>query len=110
MVKEDTGCLSWLDKQAPNSVIYVSLGSLAIIDEKELTDMARELAKSEQPFLWVVRPSLIDGSDASECLPDNFFEITKDRGCIVKWAPQKKGFGTFVGWRIFDSLRLEFYS
>ncbi|KAL0390435.1 UNVERIFIED_CONTAM: UDP-glucose iridoid glucosyltransferase [Sesamum calycinum] len=106
LLEEENSCLSWLDKQAPNSVIYASLGSLAIIDENELIEMAWGLAKSEQPFLWAVRPSLLNGSDAMKSLPEEFIEITQERGMVVKWAPQKKvlahaavgGFLTHCGW------------
>ncbi|KAI3448590.1 hypothetical protein Pfo_005255 [Paulownia fortunei] len=113
LMKEDTNCLSWLDKQAPNSVIYVSLGSLATIDKKELIEMAWGLANSNQPFLWVVRPSLVNGSERIECLPENFKEITQERGCIVTWAPQNKvlanaavgGFLSHCGWNsTFESI------
>ncbi|KAL0460560.1 UNVERIFIED_CONTAM: UDP-glucose iridoid glucosyltransferase [Sesamum latifolium] len=105
-LEEENSCLSWLDKQAPNSVIYASLGSLPIIDEKELIEMAWGLAKSEQPFLWAVRPSLLNGSDAMKSLPEEFIKITQERGMVVKWAPQKKvlahpavgGFLTHCGW------------
>ncbi|KAL2239749.1 UDP-glucose iridoid glucosyltransferase-like [Sesamum indicum] len=106
LLEEESGCLSWLDKQAPNSVIYVSLGSLAIIDEKKLIEMARGIAKSEQPFLWAVRPSLLNGSDAIKSLPEDFMKITQERGMVVQWTPQKKvlahpavgGFLTHCGW------------
>ncbi|XP_031387329.1 UDP-glucose iridoid glucosyltransferase-like [Punica granatum] len=37
---EDAGCIEWLDKQAHNSVIYVSFGSLAPVTEEEFTEMA----------------------------------------------------------------------
>ncbi|KAL0460559.1 UNVERIFIED_CONTAM: UDP-glycosyltransferase 76E1 [Sesamum latifolium] len=90
LLEEESSCLSWLDKQAPNSVIYASLGSAALIDENELIEMAWGLAKSEQPFLWAVRPSLLNGTDAMKSLPEEFIKITQERGMVVKWAPQKK--------------------
>ncbi|XP_073040317.1 LOW QUALITY PROTEIN: UDP-glucose iridoid glucosyltransferase-like [Primulina eburnea] len=106
LIKEETACLAWLDKQAPRSVIYVSLGSLATIEQEELIDMAWGLANSEQPFLWVIRPSLVNGSEWIKCLPEDFEEKTRERGCIVQWAPQKEvlshpgigGFLTHCGW------------
>ncbi|KAL0436802.1 UNVERIFIED_CONTAM: UDP-glucose iridoid glucosyltransferase [Sesamum radiatum] len=106
LLEEENSCLSWLDKQAPNSVIYASLGSIAIIDENELIEMAWGLAKSEQPFLWAVRPSLLNGTDAMKSLPEEFIKITQERGMVVEWAPQKKvlahpavgGFLTHCGW------------
>ncbi|XP_057772417.1 UDP-glucose iridoid glucosyltransferase-like [Salvia miltiorrhiza] len=106
LIEEDTMCLSWLDKRAPGSVIYVSLGSMAIIDEDELCEMARGLARSEQPFLWVVRTSLLNGSDAIASLPGDFGDVVRGRGLVVEWAPQRKvlehpavgGFFTHCGW------------
>lgn len=106
LMEEDTSCLSWLDKQAPNSVIYVSLGSMATIGQKELLEMAWGLAKSEQPFLWVVRPSLLNASDATSLLPEDFKKMIGERRLVVKWAPQRKvlahsavgGFLTHCGW------------
>ncbi|KAL2508352.1 UDP-glycosyltransferase 76E2 [Forsythia ovata] len=106
LITEDTNSISWLDKQAPNSVIYISIGSIAIMDKKELIEMAWGLANCNQPFLWVVRPSSVSGSEWIECLPEGFEEMTQERGCIVKWAPQKKvlahpavgGFWSHSGW------------
>ncbi|KAM7527722.1 hypothetical protein LguiB_031132 [Lonicera macranthoides] len=103
---EDTTCIEWLDKQAPRSVIYVSFGSLVNIDEKELAEMAWGLVNSGQPFLWVIRPGSIRGSQWIELLPKGFKEETKERSVIVKWAPQKEvlahgavgGFLSHCGW------------
>lgn len=105
-LKEDTYCISWLDKQAPRSVIYVSLGSLAIMDEKELAETAWGLANSKQPFIWVVRPGSVKGSDWIEFLPDGFIKEIEGRGLVLKWAPQKQvlahssvgGFWSHCGW------------
>ncbi|KAL3518123.1 hypothetical protein ACH5RR_020712 [Cinchona calisaya] len=84
-LEEDQGCISWLDKQAPNSVLYISLGSIAIIGEKELTETAWGLANSGIPFLWVIRPDSVNGS-----LSEIVKALVSERGLIVRWAPQKK--------------------
>ncbi|KAI3678243.1 hypothetical protein L6452_37528 [Arctium lappa] len=105
-LEEDTGCITWLDKQAPKSVIYVSFGSLVTLDAKVLTEMAWGLAKSNQPFLWAVRPGSVRDSEWTEFLPEAFREETRGRSLIVKWAPQKKvlahsavgGFWSHCGW------------
>ncbi|KAF9665564.1 hypothetical protein SADUNF_Sadunf16G0136200 [Salix dunnii] len=106
LLNEDTGCIAWLDKQPCNSVLYISLGSVASIDETEVVEMAWGLASSRQRFLWVVRPGSIPGSEWIEPLPEDFRELVGERGCIVKWAPQKEvlahsavgGFFSHCGW------------
>ncbi|XWS53066.1 hypothetical protein CRYUN_Cryun11dG0125800 [Craigia yunnanensis] len=106
LLKEDTECLSWLNKQALKSVLYVSFGSIASMDEQELIEIAWGLANSEQPFLWVIRPGLICGSEWIELLPKDFLDGVGERGRIVKWGPQRKvlahgavgGFWSHCGW------------
>lgn len=106
LLSEDIHCMRWLDSQPKNSVIYVSVGSFVTIGASELTEMAWGLAKSEQPFLWVIRPGSIIGSQWIEQLPEGFKETVGQRGCIVKWAPQKEvlahdsvgGFWSHCGW------------
>lgn len=55
--QEGTNCIPWLDKQAPNSVIYVSLGTMVSMGEKEVAEMASSLANSGRldPVRSVVR-------------------------------------------------------
>ncbi|XP_030447254.1 UDP-glycosyltransferase 76E2-like [Syzygium oleosum] len=106
LLQEDTGCIPWLDKQTHNSVIYVSLGSVAHMSQDQLSEMAWGLANSKEPFLWVIRPGSIPGLEWIESMDEEFKECVKDRGCIVKWAPQKKvlaheavgGFWSHCGW------------
>ncbi|KAL1192451.1 UDP-glycosyltransferase 76B1 [Cardamine amara subsp. amara] len=106
LLTQDMTCLSWLDKQTPNSVIYASLGSIASIDESEFLEIAWGLRNSNQPFLWVVRPGSIHGNEWIEILPKGFIENLEGRGKIVKWAPQPEvlahratgGFLTHCGW------------
>ncbi|KAL1103387.1 hypothetical protein V6Z11_D05G436200 [Gossypium hirsutum] len=106
LLTEDDKCISWLNKQAPKSVLYVSFGSIANIDKQELIETAWGLSNSKQPFLWVVRPGMVSGSEWIESLPNGFEESVRERGCIVKWAPQKEvlahaavgGFWSHCGW------------
>ncbi|KAK8706592.1 hypothetical protein V6N13_050150 [Hibiscus sabdariffa] len=106
ILTEDEECIAWLNKQAPKSVIYVSFGSVASIDEHELIEMARGLVDCEQPFLWAVRPGMVRGSEWIEPLSDGLEECVGERGHIVKWTPQKEvlahgavgGFWSHCGW------------
>jgi UDP:flavonoid glycosyltransferase YjiC (YdhE family) len=106
LLEEDNSCLAWLDQQSCNSVIYVSLGSIAYMDVKQVVEMAWGLVNSQQPFLWVVRPGSIRGAEWIEILSKNLKESISERGYIVKWAPQKEvlahsavgGFLSHCGW------------
>ncbi|CAH2048136.1 unnamed protein product [Thlaspi arvense] len=106
--EEERKCLEWLEKQETNSVIYISIGSLAITQEEEFVELAMGLVQSNQPFLWVIRPGSITGSNSLESLPEQFRQaVTHDeRGFVVNWAPQKEvlghravgGFWNHCGW------------
>lgn len=107
LLKEDSTCLSWLDgQQSPNSVMYVSLGSIALMTKQELQEMAWGLANTQLPFLWVIRPGSVQGSDGLDFILQNIQEKVGSRGCIVQWAPQKEvlahraigGFWSHCGW------------
>jgi len=102
--KEETGCLDWLDKQRVSSVMYVCFGSFAVLSDEELIEFAWGLEASNQPFLWAIRPDLVQGQSA--VLPRDFMERSKNRSFFVSWAPQTKvlshpsvgGFLTHSGW------------
>lgn len=106
LLEEDTSCITWLDKQARKSVIYISLGSLASMNVSDFSEMAWGLANSRQLFLWVVRPGSVIGSEWVESLTNDYKEAVQSRGCIVQWAPQKQVlrheavglFWTHCGW------------
>uniref|UniRef100_A0A1J3IGI6 UDP-glycosyltransferase 76E11 n=1 Tax=Noccaea caerulescens TaxID=107243 RepID=A0A1J3IGI6_NOCCA len=106
LLEENKTCMEWLNKQKVNSVIYISLGSVALTEIKEVIEMASGLAASKQLFLWVIRPGSIRGSEWTECLPEEFGRMVSGRGYIVKWAPQKEvlahpavgGFWSHCGW------------
>ncbi|XP_040377757.1 DIMBOA UDP-glucosyltransferase BX8-like [Oryza brachyantha] len=108
LLRQDRSCLEWLDAQAPESVLYVSFGSLACMGARELEETAWGIAGSGVPFLWVVRPGLVRGCAPHEPtrLPEGFDAVTRGRGVVVAWAPQEEalrhravgGFWTHCGW------------
>ncbi|GMH04242.1 hypothetical protein Nepgr_006081 [Nepenthes gracilis] len=106
LLTPDQSCISWLNQQAPKSVLYVSFGSLAMFDEAEFLEIAWGLANSKQPFLWAVRPGLVHGFVGSYPMPDELMDAVAGRAHIVEWAPQQKvlrhpatgGFWTHSGW------------
>ncbi|XP_065871673.1 UDP-glucose iridoid glucosyltransferase-like isoform X2 [Euphorbia lathyris] len=112
-LEEDKSCITWLDKQTINSVIYICTGSIVTNSKKDIAEMAWGLANSRQPFLWVFRPGSVHGSKWIEALPEGFVESVGERGCIVKWAPQREvlgheavgGFWSHCGWNsILESI------
>ncbi|CAL1388335.1 unnamed protein product [Linum trigynum] len=70
----------------------------------QLSEFAWGLARSEKPFLWVVRPDLVFGD--SGALPHSFLDETKDRFLLVDWCSQEQiqnhssvdGFLSHMGW------------
>ncbi|KAJ7968232.1 Glycosyltransferase [Quillaja saponaria] len=102
--KEDTECLLWLESKEPRSVVYVNYGSITVMSPQQLLEFAWGLANSRRPFLWVIRPDLVDGG--SVILSYEFVNETKDRGLIASWCPQEQvlshpsigGFLTHCGW------------
>ena len=93
-------CLKWLNDKPKGSVVYVSFGSLASLNEGQMEEIAWGLKESENYFLWVVRESEKDK------LSKNIREILFEKGLIVTWCPQlqvlsHKAVGCFVthcGW------------
>eukprot|EP00253_Pinus_taeda_P005673 PITA_05673 len=102
--EENEECMRWLEKQAPTSVLYVSFGSYTLVSRAQLQELALGLAGSEQPFLWVIRPDLVEGECAA--ITEDYLHCIKDQGLLVTWAPQLKvlshpsvgGFLTHNGW------------
>ncbi|XP_047313411.1 7-deoxyloganetic acid glucosyltransferase-like [Impatiens glandulifera] len=106
--KEDRSCMNWLDLQPDKSVIYVSIGSLAVMEKHQVIEFWYGLVNSGWRFLWVRRPNaVVSGGDLlNEEIPDEIKKATEERGCLVSWAPQEEvishraiaGFFTHSGW------------
>ncbi|KAL6638982.1 hypothetical protein ACP70R_022712 [Stipagrostis hirtigluma subsp. patula] len=103
----DGGCAAWLDAHPPRSVLYVSLGSVARVDRAAFEEMAHGLARGGAPFLWVLRPGFVRGTEEAPPLPEELADVVRrGGGKVVAWAPQREvlahtsigGFWTHCGW------------
>ncbi|KAK9937754.1 hypothetical protein M0R45_014524 [Rubus argutus] len=41
--KEETDCLQWLQSKAPNSIVYVNFGSIAVLTPEQLLELVGDL-------------------------------------------------------------------
>ncbi|GJZ14131.1 zeatin O-glucosyltransferase-like protein [Tanacetum coccineum] len=106
--------LSWLDKQEPDSVIYVSFGTTVSLTDYEAKEIAIGLEGSAHKFIWVVREAdradIFDSEDVRKVeLPEGYEERVERLGfgVVVRgWAPQLEilghsstgGFMSHCGW------------
>ncbi|EMS59486.1 UDP-glycosyltransferase 85A2 [Triticum urartu] len=86
--REDDGCTAWLDSQADGTVVYVSLGSFAIISVEEFTEFLSGLVSAGHPFLWVLRPDMV-GASQNAVLQDAIKAAGRGKARVVEWAPQR---------------------
>ncbi|XP_062077083.1 7-deoxyloganetin glucosyltransferase-like [Humulus lupulus] len=101
---EELECLQWLDSKDSKSIVYVNFGSITAVTPEQLVEFAWGLANSKKPFVWIIRPDLVDGDSA--ILPSEFVEETRERSLISSWCPQEEvlshpaigGFLTHCGW------------
>ncbi|GLT86473.1 hypothetical protein SLE2022_046120 [Rubroshorea leprosula] len=83
LMKADLGCIEWLDSKPPSSVVYISFGSLAILKQEQVHEIAHGLLNSGMFFLWALR-------SPHDHLPEGFWEQLGDNGKVVQWSPQEK--------------------
>ncbi|XP_057983748.1 7-deoxyloganetic acid glucosyltransferase-like [Malania oleifera] len=106
--KQDRRCIEWLNSQAPKSVIYISFGSIVVLNRTQLLEIWHGLVNSGKPYLWALRRDAVIGEEAAdqEQIPSELEEGVRGRGCVVGWAPQEEvlahwalgGFLTHSGW------------
>ncbi|KAM3339089.1 zeatin O-glucosyltransferase [Capsicum galapagoense] len=104
-------CFEWMNKQPPNSVLYISFGTTTSFSDRQIKELAVGLEQSKQKFIWVLRDADRGDSFTGEArrleLPKGFEERVKNVGLVVRgWAPQPEilahsstgGFMSHCGW------------
>ncbi|KAJ1443616.1 UDP-glycosyltransferase family, conserved site [Sesbania bispinosa] len=101
-------CMKWLDGKPKRSVVYISFGTMAVLNEEQIQEIACCLRDSGYYFLWVVK--VLEETK----LPKDFEKKT-EKGLVVTWCSQLKvlahvAVGCFVthcGWNsTLESLSL----
>ncbi|CAN4095364.1 unnamed protein product [Withania somnifera] len=99
-VQERHSCLSWLDSQEPNSVVYICFGSMGRLSDAQLTEIAFALEASNSSFLWVVRNGdRPQENDQDNWMPTGFEEkrLTTTELMVLN-HPATGAFMTHCGW------------
>ncbi|KAJ1443626.1 UDP-glycosyltransferase family, conserved site [Sesbania bispinosa] len=92
-------CMEWLGGKPKRSVVYISFGTMAVLNEEQIQEVACCLRDSGYYFFWVVK-----GFEETK-LPKDFGKKS-EKGLIVTWCSQLKvlaheAIGCFVthcGW------------
>ncbi|GAB4858907.1 hypothetical protein Ancab_010380 [Ancistrocladus abbreviatus] len=76
-------CTNWLSTKPPGSVVYVSFGSMASLQDHQMKELAWALKDSNCYFLWVIR-----ALEDEVTLPHNFVQETQEKALFVPWSSQ----------------------
>jgi UDP:flavonoid glycosyltransferase YjiC (YdhE family) len=82
--RQDDGTAAWLDARADRSVVYVSLGSLAVLSRAQSAEFLAGLVAAGYAFLWVLRPGSVDAA-----LRDAVAAVGEARARVVPWVAQR---------------------
>lgn len=93
-------CLTWLDKQSPKSVIFISFGTTTSLTDEQIKELCIGLERSNTKFIWALRDAdkgdIFSGEVRKFELPNGYEERIKNKGIIVRdWAPQLEILGHF---------------
>ncbi|KAJ9160237.1 hypothetical protein P3X46_025658 [Hevea brasiliensis] len=87
----DRSCITWLDTQPSQSVLYISFGSITVMTREQLMEFWHGIVNSKKRFLWVIRPDSVTNKDGDvEKIPEELQDGPKEREYIVKWAPHEE--------------------
>jgi UDP:flavonoid glycosyltransferase YjiC (YdhE family) len=79
--------LHWLSSKPTHSVVYVSFGSMVVMQRKQTEEILHGLVESGRPFMWVIRSSEnIGREEADDMIKSKSRE--EEQGLIVPWCSQ----------------------
>ena len=82
--KEETDkIVQFLDSHPPNSVIYLSMGSIARPSAEQLKEFYLALRNSNRPFIWSLDRRI------RTRLPEDLITHSPSTGLILPWVPQQ---------------------
>ncbi|XP_004496936.1 putative UDP-glucose glucosyltransferase [Cicer arietinum] len=84
----DCDTIEWLNSKSPDSVVYISFGTIVYLPQEQVDEIAYGLLSSKVSFLWVLKQPLKELGLKPHVLPDGFLEETNGRGKVVNWSPQ----------------------
>ncbi|KAJ3045594.1 hypothetical protein HDV00_009251 [Rhizophlyctis rosea] len=74
--------LTFLDSHPPNSVIYLSMGTIARPDAAQILQFYLALKNSNRPFVWSLNETV------RHLLPEDQITHSISTGLILSWVPQ----------------------
>ncbi|KAK0599541.1 hypothetical protein LWI29_006173 [Acer saccharum] len=77
--------IEWLNTKPDRSVVYVSFGSLAVLQRKQMEEIFHGLVSTGIPFLWVIRN--LEDDDEFKAMIISELDGNK-QGLIVPWCSQ----------------------
>ncbi|KAM4126778.1 hypothetical protein ACJW30_02G039700 [Castanea mollissima] len=97
--------IEWLNSKSKSSVIYVSFGSLLVLNKQQMEEIAHGLLACGRPFLWIIRAKE-SGEEEREEDKLSCKEELEQMGMIVPWCsqvevlshPSLRCFVTHCGW------------
>ncbi|MCL7022723.1 hypothetical protein MKW94_013167 [Papaver nudicaule] len=107
-------CIDWLNAREDNSVIYISMGSMAVLKQEQIEEIAWVLLGCDYSFLWVVRQTE-ENKIPSTFRTDISTSAGSEKGLVITWCPQLEVlshpalgcFMTHCGWNsTMESLSL----
>ncbi|XP_016582363.2 gallate 1-beta-glucosyltransferase 84A23 isoform X1 [Capsicum annuum] len=90
LLTADSGIMQWLDSKSSSSVVYISFGSIVILKQEQVDELAYGLLNSGVNFLWVIKEPSTGTGFLPVKLPDGFLDKAGDKAKIVQWCAQEQ--------------------